>query len=170
MCGKNNSYRHLHQPSTIFHRWFLTPLVFRELRFKNRAKVQKAKTIVHSIDVCALICSRPRAAWDPISEIHCPNWGPKVRQFKKGYIALTQPHVDRLRSNFTRWYPAAAWKMRNCQNLASVESKMADDVQIFNIWTPISLKRLNLEISNLVCASTTMSSFHGMQNTTSKGT
>jgi len=40
---------------------------------------------------------------------------------------------------------------------------MADDAQIFNIPTPISLERLKLEISNLVCASTTRSNFNGMQ-------
>jgi len=40
---------------------------------------------------------------------------------------------------------------------------MADDAQIFNIRTPISLERLKLETSNLVCASITRSKFDGMQ-------
>jgi len=53
-----------------------------------------------------------------------------------------------------------------------VESKMADDAQILNIRAPIglSLKRQNLETSNLVCAPLTMSSFDRMQNTRLKGT
>jgi len=40
---------------------------------------------------------------------------------------------------------------------------MADDAQIFNIPTPISLERLKLETSNLVCESTTRCKFDGMQ-------
>jgi len=42
---------------------------------------------------------------------------------------------------------------------------MADDAQICNIRFPISLKRLNLETSNLVCASTSRSDFDSMQKT-----
>jgi len=59
-------------------------------------------------------------------------------------IAVTQPDVDRLRLNFTRWYSVAPGKLRNCENPLTVESKMADDAQIFNIRTPISLERLKL--------------------------
>jgi len=56
---------------------------------------------------------------------------PKVRQLEKnGYIDLTQPHVDRLRSNFTKWYCLAPGQLRNCENLLWVEFKMADDAQI----------------------------------------
>jgi len=62
----------------------------------------------------------------------------------------------------------APGKLQNCQNPLWVESKMADDAQMFNIRTPISLERLKLETSNLVCARTTISSFDGMQNTRSK--
>jgi len=40
---------------------------------------------------------------------------------------------------------------------------MANDAQIFNIRTPISLERLKLETSNVVCASTTKSKFDGIQ-------
>jgi len=51
--------------------------------------------------------------------------------------------------------------------ILKVESKMADNAQIFNIGNPISLKWKKLETSNLVCA-LTMSSFDGKQNTRSK--
>jgi len=34
----------------------------------------------------------------------CPIGALKVRQLKNGYIAVTQPHLDGLRSNFTRRY------------------------------------------------------------------
>jgi len=44
-----------------------------------------------------------------------------------------------------------------------VECKMADDAQIFNVWATIYLERLKLDTSNLVCASTTRSSFDGVQ-------
>jgi len=40
---------------------------------------------------------------------------------------------------------------------------MADDAQIFNIRTPISLERLKLDTSNLECALTTRSNFDGVQ-------
>jgi len=40
---------------------------------------------------------------------------------------------------------------------------MADDAQIFNIRTPISMEQLKLETSNLVYASTTRSNFDGIQ-------
>jgi len=54
----------------------------------------------------------------PNSEIHLPSWGLESATIgKNGYIALTQPHVDRLRSNFTRWYSVAPWKLRICQPL-----------------------------------------------------
>jgi len=98
----------------------------------------------------------------------CPS---KVRQLKKnGCIALTQPHVDRLRSNFIRWYSVAPGKLWNCQNSLRVEFKMADDAHIFNIRTPIFMEHLKLETSHLVCASTTRSNFDGRQKTRSKGT
>jgi len=94
----------------------------------------------------------------------------KWDNWKNGYIALSQPHVDRLRSNFTRWYSVALGKLWNCEHLLRVESKMADDFQIFNIRTPISLEQLKLETSNLVSALTARSNFDGMQKTRSKGT
>jgi len=40
---------------------------------------------------------------------------------------------------------------------------MADNAQIFNIWTLISLEQLKLETSNLVCVSSTWSQFDGVQ-------
>jgi len=46
---------------------------------------------------------------------------------------------------------------------------MADDVQIFNIWTLVSLERLKLEALNLVCSSTTRSQFDGMQKLGQRG-
>jgi len=49
--------------------------------------------------------------------------------------------------------------MRHCENPLKVESKMEDDVQIFNMWTPICLEWLELESSNLVYALTTRSNF-----------
>jgi len=125
---------------------------------------------VYSIDVWAFICRRPRAARAPNSESHLPNWASKVDNWKNGYIAVTQPHVHRLRLNFTRWYPVDPEKLRNCQNPLRVESKMANDAQIFNVWTPISLKRLQLQTSNLVCASTTKSNIDGMQKLGQRGT
>jgi len=50
-----------------------------------------------------------------------------------------------------------------------VKSKMADDAQIFNIRTPISMERLKLDTSNLVCASTARSNFDGMQKIGQRG-
>jgi len=50
-----------------------------------------------------------------------------------------------------------------------VESNVADDAQIFNIRTPISLEQLKLETSNLVCVSTTRSNFEGMQKLGQRG-
>jgi len=32
-----------------------------------------------------------------LGPLKCDNW-------KNGYIAVTQPHVDRLHSNITKWY------------------------------------------------------------------
>jgi len=46
---------------------------------------------------------------------------------------------------------------------------MADDAQIFNIRTSISPKRLKLETSNLVCASTTRSDLNDIQKAKSVG-
>jgi len=37
----------------------------------------------------------------------CLIGAPKVQQLGNSYIALTQPHVDRLHSDFTRWYSMA---------------------------------------------------------------
>jgi len=54
-------------------------------------------------------------------------------------------------------------KKRNCEETPRVKSKMADDAHIFNIWTPISVKRLKLETSSLLCASTTRCNLDGMQ-------
>jgi len=53
--------------------------------------------------------------------------------------------------------------MQNCQSSLTVESKMADDAQIFNLRAPISLELQKLATSNLVCASMTRSNFDGMQ-------
>jgi len=66
-------------------------------------------------------------------------------QPKNGYVTLTQPPVDRLRSNFIKWYSVAPGKMRNCQNPRRIESKMADDTHIFNTRPPISFERLKVE-------------------------
>jgi len=94
------------------------------------------------IDVWVLICHRPRAAgtpqlWDPFAQS-----GPlKGDNWKNGYSALSQPHMDRLSSYFTKWYSVALGKLRNCENPLRVESKMADDVQIFNIRTPVNISR-----------------------------
>jgi len=130
--------------------------------FRNRAENQKSNP---------LICRRPVQLGPPTLRNICLKIVPKVRQLEKnGYIALTQPHVDKLRSNFRRWYSIAPGKFRNCQKPLRVESKMSDDTRIFNIRAPISLKRQNLETSTLVCAPMTMSSFDGMQNTRWKGT
>jgi len=41
---------------------------------------------------------------------------------------------------------------------------MADDAQIFNIRTKVSLEREKLETSNLVCELATRSNFDGVQN------
>jgi len=80
----------------------------------------------------------------------CPIEAPEVRQLEKNdYIVVTQPHVDRLRSNFTRWYSVAPWKLRNCQNPLKFEFQMMNDAQIVNIQTPISLERLKLQGANL---------------------
>jgi len=142
--------------SPIFHRGvkkceilphFQPPVAFQALWFKNRAKNKKSKTIMYSADVWALICRRTHAAqvWDPLSQL-----GPqKYDNWKNGYIVLTQPHVDRLRSDFVRWYSVATWKLQNCENPLRVESKMADDAQIFNMQIPMSLERLKLQASNL---------------------
>jgi len=61
-------------------------------------------------------------------------------------------------------------KLSNCENPLRLESKMADDAQIFHIRTPIFLEQLKLETSNLVCALTTRSNLGGLQKTRSKGT
>jgi len=93
----------------------------------------------------------PEQLDSPIRRSICPIGAPKVRRLEKnGYIDLSQPHVDRLHSKFTRWYSVAQEKLRNCENPLRVESKMADDAQICNIRTPISLERLKLEPSNLM--------------------
>jgi len=143
---------------------FSTTLAFHALWFENEAKNQKSKTIAlapmsgHS-SAADPVQLGPKKLWDPFAQlgpIKCDNW-------KDGYIALTQPHVDRLRSNFTRWYSVAPGKLRNCKNLLRIESKMADDDQTFNIRTPLSSERLKLETPSLVCASTTRSNFDDMQ-------
>jgi len=100
-------------------------------------------------------CRHPLTPFAQSGHLKCDN-------LKNGYIAPSQPHVNRLRSNFTRWYSVALGKLRNCENPLSVESKMADDAKIFTIRTTISLEQLKLETSNLECASTTRSTFKGM--------
>jgi len=50
-----------------------------------------------------------------------------------------------------------------------VESNMADDALIFNLRTSISLERLKLETSNLVCALTTIRKFNGIQKLGQRG-
>jgi len=147
---------------------FSTLYALRALWFENIAENQKSKTIVCSTDAWALVCRRRHTSsspqlWETFS-LKLP-----VKCDKNGYTALTQPHVNRLRSDFTRWYFVAPGKMRNCQKTLGVESNMADDAQIFNTRNPISFWRQKLETSNLVCAPTTMS-FVGMQNTRSRGT
>jgi len=99
----------------------------------------------------------------------CPFGVPEVRQLQNSCIALSQPHEDRLRSNFTKWYSAAPEKLQNREKPLRVESKMADDAQIFNIWTPMSLERLKQETSNLVHASTTRSKFDSVQKLGQRG-
>jgi len=61
----------------------------------------------------------------------CPDGPLKCDNWKNGYIALIQPHVDRLHSNCTTWHSVAPEKLRNCENPLRVEFKMADDAQIF---------------------------------------
>jgi len=73
------------------------------------------------------LCRRPRAARAPNAEKLLLKNAREVRQLKNGYIALTQPHVDRLRSNITRWYSVAPNKLRNSENPLRVKCKMADD-------------------------------------------
>jgi len=46
---------------------------------------------------------------------------------------------------------------------------MADDAQIFNIRAPISLERLKLETSNLVCTLAIRSNFDDMQKLGQRG-
>jgi len=88
---------------------------FRALWFKNGTKKTKIENNMYR-DVWAVIWRRLRAArapklWYPLAQLgtlKCNNW-------KNGYVALTQPHVDRLRSNFARWYSVAPWRLQNCQ-------------------------------------------------------
>jgi len=137
-----------------------SPPLFLQGVKKCGAKNQKSKTIAYSADVRVLNYRRPRAAKTPqlldlfaqLGPLKCDDW-------KNGYIALAQPPVDRLHSNFTRWYSVVPGKLRNCEKPLRVKFKMADDAPIFNIRTPISLERLKLD---LVCASTTSSNFNGM--------
>jgi len=168
----NNFYGHLHQPSPQGSKRAKFCLVFHShyerSDFKMGQKIEIPKT--YSTDAWALICRRPCAVmtpqlWDTFSQLGplmCHSW-------KKGYIALFQLHVDRLRSDFTRWYSVSPWKLRNCENPLRVESKMADDTHILNIRTPIALKQLKPETSNLVCALTTRSTFDGVQKLGQRG-
>jgi len=134
--------------------------IFRSAIFMSRFLGLPFSGLPFSVDPFHLLQTPYRQG--PDSEIRLPYWGPES-------ATLTQPHVDRLRSSFTRWYSVAPGKLRKCQNPLRIEFKMADDAQILNILTPISLERLKLETSNLVCASTTKGNFECMQKTRSKG-
>jgi len=156
----NNSYRHIHQPSSVFHGKSKSAfaLIFTHL---PSTLIQKSKT---NTDFWSVVSDRPNAAKAPqLCEKLSRLWPPKCDNWKNSYIALTQPQVDRLRPYFTRWYSVAPRKLQNYENPLWVKSKMADNVQICNIRTPISLQQLKLETSSLVCALTTRSNFHGMQ-------
>jgi len=77
-----------------------------------------------------------------VEDLKCDNW-------KKGYITQTQLRVDRLHSDFTS---GTLWLQVSCGIVKTplrFKFKMADDAQIFNIFTRISLERLNVVTSNL---------------------
>jgi len=80
----------------------------------------------------------------------CPIGAPKVRQLEK------QLHNSNLVER--RQIAFKFHKMVLCGFVEDAElsklSQMANDAQIFNIRASISLEWLNLEISNLMCAST----------------
>jgi len=100
----------------------------------------------------------------PNSEIYIPNGDPKARQLEKRLQSFNSAAGERI-----VWYSLAPRKRWNCENPLTVESKVADDAQIFNIRTLISLERLKLETSNLVCALTTRCNLDGMQKLRQRG-
>jgi len=80
--GKNNSYRHLHQPSPIFHRGSKGAKFCPVFRPHSHSECcyffggKKIENLKQQRIVWALICRRPRAARAPNSEIHLPNLVP----------------------------------------------------------------------------------------------
>jgi len=122
---------------------FSTPLAFQVL-VKNGVKNQKSKAVVPMSALSSAtdpVQLGPSSSWDPFAKfgpIKCDNW-------KNGYIALTQLHVDRLHSNFTIGSKKAA-------KLSKPTKGQIQDCgrhQIFNIQTMTSMERLKLETSNL---------------------
>jgi len=110
MRGTNSLYGHLHHP--LFYTGggvekceilssVSTPLAFRGLWVKNGALICELSSDADHVQVgpstLRSIC--------PNGTLECDNW-------KNGYIALTQPHVEGLRSNLTRCYSVAS---RSCK-------------------------------------------------------
>jgi len=141
----NNSHRNLHQPSPIFRRG------------------QKCEILScfwpHSHSEHSDVCRRPRASRPPSPRSICPIGASKVRQLEKRLHRFNSSTREQISQDVL----CGSRKAAELSNPLRVESKMANDAQIFNIRTQISLKRLKLETSNLVCASTTSSNFDGMQ-------
>jgi len=77
-----------------------------------------------------------------------PNGTPKVRQLEKRLhrsILAARGHIT-FKCHIISVAPG---KLQHCENPLRIEFKTADDAQIFNIQTPISLERLKLYGSNL---------------------
>jgi len=119
--------------------------------------------VYSSTDVSAFICRRLRAARIPNSEIHLPNWGPKARRLEKRFHRSNSAKGGQIELKFHRIVLRCSMKEMELKNPLRIESKMADDAQSFSIRTPISLKWLKLETSNLVCTSITMCNLDDMQ-------
>jgi len=80
----------------------------------------------------------------------CPTGALIVRQLEKRLHRFNSAARGQFAFRFHKMGLCGSRKASECQNPLRVESKMADDAQIFNIRTPISLKQLKLENSNLV--------------------
>jgi len=65
---------------------------------------------------------------------------PEVQHLEKWSHCSISAAWGEIALKFHKWYYVAT--LRNCQNPFWVESNMADDAQIFNIQTPISLEWL----------------------------
>jgi len=101
--------------------------------------------------------------WDLFAQLgplKCDNW-------KNSYIALTQPHVDRLRSK------GVLCGSRKATELSKpTKGLIQDGGRRPNFWytDPDISRTFKVETSNLAYALTTKSSIDGMQKTRSKGT